>query len=460
MPTTQSKYLRGTLNLILISIAILALMHPAIINGFPLVYSDSGTYIASAKSGTIPVDRPMVYSIFLNLTSLDVSLWITLIFQSVILVYLMYLLLNNVFGISYSLQWTTGMLIILSFSTGVSNYTSQLMPDIFAGWMILSLSILLFGKGIRITTKIWLWVIFVVSVTSHFSVLLSATLLILLLISYNLFREKLNTKTNYLLLILTVVSWLTIPVINKYYGGKFAVSRCKNVSLMARLVETGIVGEYLNEYCAAENYSLCQFRDSLPSFGYMFAWEPASPLYQGECLDKSWDNCWIEKDKEYGELIRDIVLSPKYVAKLISVSLRDTYRQLIDFKIGVLVPMKEQSAPYSTIEIYYPQHLEAYRHADQFGRILYFTTIGQIQKWLVIISFMGLWVILIFFRRLFPYKKLLYFAGVVIAGVTVNAAVCSSFSTVVDRYQARVVWLLPLLFLVFLVVKVTAKKEI
>jgi hypothetical protein len=41
------------------------------------------------------------------------------------------------------------------------------------------------------------------------------------------------------------------------------------------------------------------------------------------------------------------------------------------------------------------------------------------------------------------------FAGLVIAGVMLNAAVCGVLSGIFDRYQARVVWLVPLLALVW-----------
>jgi len=37
------------------------------------------------------------------------------------------------------------------------------------------------------------------------------------------------------------------------------------------------------------------------------------------------------------------------------------------------------------------------------------------------------------------------FAGLVVLGVLTNALVCGALSTPYDRYQARVVWLLPLL---------------
>lgn len=227
---------------------------------------------------------------------------------------------------------------------------------------------------------------------------------------------------------------------------------------MARLVETGVVKEFLTERCAEKDYSLCAYRDSLPAYGYLFAWEPTSPLYKGPCWGTGWGNCWIEKDEEYGVLIRDIISSPKYLKKLFVISLKDTYRQLLDFKIGVLVPMKEQSAPFETIQTFYPQHLKAYKSGNQYNRILYFNLISKIQHVFVIIGLVIIPLILIWnFRRTKYLQQLYLLTSVILVGVVVNAAVCSSLSTVVDRYQSRVIWLIPFLLVLSVCVLISRK---
>lgn len=442
-----------------IFIAVAALMSPAIINGFPLVYSDSGTYIAAAKTNSIPVDRPIVYSLFLNISSLDLSLWITILIQSLILVYLFYLLFTQVFEVKHSYAWICGLSVLLSLTTSVANYSSQLMPDIFAAWMPLAIFILLFGKNLKIAVKIFLWTVFILSVTSHFSILVTETLLIIFILTSNIFKKILPAGKNYLLITLVLAGWITIPLINVAYGEKFSVSRCKNVSLMARLVETGVVAEYLNEYCPDKSYSLCTYKDSLPKYGYLFAWEPTSPLYKGPCWDTGWGNCWIEKDAKYGILIRDIVSSPKYLKKLIRISLTDTYRQLIDFKIGVLVPMTEQSAPYGTIKSFYPYHLKGYTNASQFKQILYFRTTSKIQNIIVILSLFLIPIILIMLYRQRRSKNIFLFSALVCMSIILNAAVCSSLSTVVDRYQSRIIWLIPFLLMTSVAVLLQAKTK-
>ncbi len=445
-------------NVSLTLMAVLALMSPAIINGFPLVYSDSGTYIAAAQTNSIPVDRPIIYSLFLNITSLNVSLWITIFVQCLILVYLFSLLLTNIFEVKHKYAWICGLSILLSLTTSVANYSSQLMPDIFAAWMPLVVFILLFGKKLKTAVKIFLWIVFIFSVTSHFSILVTATLLIIFILVFNIFKKILPLHKNYLLITMVFAGWITIPIINAAYGEKFSVSRCKNVTLMARLVETGVVTEYLNEHCAEKSYSLCNYKDSLPAYGYMFAWEPTSPLYRGECLKSGWDNCWIEKDAGYGLLIHDIITSPKYLKKLIRISLKDTYLQLKDFKIGVLVPMAENSAPYETIKSFYPHQLKGYTNASQFRQILYYNTTSKIQIVLVILSLLLIPLILIsLHRQKIQSRNILHFTTIICLAIILNAAVCSSLSTVVDRYQSRVIWLIPFLLTILVIIHFQSK---
>jgi len=61
----------------------------ALYDNYPIVTSDSGTYISCAFNRQIPTDRPVFYSWFLRLSSLGHSLWLTVLAQSLILAYLL-----------------------------------------------------------------------------------------------------------------------------------------------------------------------------------------------------------------------------------------------------------------------------------------------------------------------------------------------------------------------------------
>ena len=46
--------------------AALLLLSVPVLNGYPLVYSDTGTYLRTAFEGYVPPDRPVWYGLFLR----------------------------------------------------------------------------------------------------------------------------------------------------------------------------------------------------------------------------------------------------------------------------------------------------------------------------------------------------------------------------------------------------------
>src|SRR5207247_6774608 len=51
-------------------------------NGYPVLFSDSGTYIHSGFDGFVPWDRPIAYGLFIKYVSLQKSLWLVVYFQA------------------------------------------------------------------------------------------------------------------------------------------------------------------------------------------------------------------------------------------------------------------------------------------------------------------------------------------------------------------------------------------
>jgi hypothetical protein len=64
-------------------------------NGYPLVYSDTGMYIASGLKEFVPVERPVGYGLFIKLFSFNYSLWFVTVFQNLITAYILYELLKS-----------------------------------------------------------------------------------------------------------------------------------------------------------------------------------------------------------------------------------------------------------------------------------------------------------------------------------------------------------------------------
>jgi hypothetical protein len=440
---------------------VLTLIYPAIMNHFPMVYSDSGTYIAAAFTKHLPVDRPIGYSVFLLATSLHVSVWLTIIAQALIVFYVLFIYMRDILNKNNPVLWTSFIIILLSFLTALPNFTSQLMPDFFTGLTILSVGYILFKKTSKKTTEIILSLIFVISVIGHFSnLLLSIILIILVLLIHWIFRKWLlfNPRGIKLSVIWIVFSFLLIRSINLSYGSGFAMARAGNVMPMARMIEMGIVKDYLDENCDKKNYSLCAYKDSLPKQAFVFLWDFNSAFYKGGCTKFGWGDCWIEKNDEYGNLMMHILSKPKFFTRYLKEVMVGTSNQLLDFDAGALNPMQTGTPPYGGMETVFPKELEAYKKAKQYTHSLEFNVENKIQKIVVAGSFALLILLLILpsvgkrIRKRFGSLILIVFCGILF-----NAMICASLSSVVNRYQGRVIWLLP--FVIFMMLFAIIEKK-
>ena len=134
------KFKKYLIALFLLSICFV-LIWPALYNGYPLVYSDTGTYIAAGYTKEVPVDRPIIYCLFVRHMSLSHSLWFVLIAQVILVVYVIYMLVRR-FAVKNVLLLSTLIVLVLSFTTSISTYTSQIMPDIFSALSIIGMALL------------------------------------------------------------------------------------------------------------------------------------------------------------------------------------------------------------------------------------------------------------------------------------------------------------------------------
>ena len=116
------------LNIILFVGSVLVTIAPAFSNGYPLLFPDSGTYLVSGHTGTVPIDRSLSY-----------SAWLVIIAQSIIYNYLVFLLIKKLVQPHRPFLVLFIIGVIMSIFSGVGYYTSLVIADIFTVISILSL---------------------------------------------------------------------------------------------------------------------------------------------------------------------------------------------------------------------------------------------------------------------------------------------------------------------------------
>ncbi len=418
--------------LIFVFLGALCLMLDAFCNGFPIVYSDTSTYIASGLELETPFDRPITYGLFLRFFSLNgLSLWFVIFFQTLILSYLIFMMVRLVTGEKLFLKSGLLAIIILSLFSGVSWTVSQLMPDIFTAVALLCITLILLGTFTR-KTLIFLYFLFFISVAMHISHILLFGLILTALFSL---KKYVLLKKNYpnrnmqitVLFLLTIVSVLTMGS---------AISKSKNAFFMGAMIEHGIVQSYLSDNCGTRQYKLCAYKDSLPDRAYKFLWNEKSPFYK--------IGGWKETKNEFNEIIVGTLTQPKYIKMHIKESLKATLQQLSQFSIGEgNGSFMEGTLLHDRVKKYFPGDLNSYNSSKQnqskLGLLNFLNSLFPI---VIVLSLLLLLFLFIKYTKIINrYIKII--TGIFFICILLNAWDCGTFANAINRLGCKMIWLIP-----------------
>jgi hypothetical protein len=418
----------------------LILCFTAFYNLYPLLYPDTGGYILSGYGDLITKDRPMFYGWFLRHTSMYETLWFTVIIQGMTVSYVLFESIKAVTKTSKPFALYFFCLLVLVCFTGISVNVSMLIPDFFTPVVILSLFLLIFAHESTWTTRILTFFIFAFSVsshTSHLPIVFGAMGLFTLAIFVKWRRTKeIVYRIKHLLVTWTsiIVVSFSVPLSNYFLINSFSLSTTSHVFFMHKLHETGILTEYMNEYCGKRSYELCKYNGQIP---WDFLWDPASPLYK--------TGGWENSELEYKRMIKDILNTPKYRKRYIVKSLVNSCKVFFSFDIDNPGRQDENSAPYQPIQKYFNHSIYEFWSASQQSGRLNFNLMSHFQTLLYLGSL--LFVVPLLVLRRFRQKisrPALWFAFFVLAGMFCNALVSGFLASMSTRFQNRVCWLLPL----------------
>lgn len=431
-------------------------LFPVFFNGYALFYSDSALYIlasnlfgALSHSESMPYLSGIGYAWFIRIVAWRTTLYLVVFAQALILNILIYQSLKVLLPETKILKFHFPIIIILSLFSSMGWTVSQLMPDIFTSYLVLSIFLLYAWNKKSPGMYIFLSILIISSILSHLTNITISVLMIgFLFIAFLITRPERKDlivfiKKSIVIVALIFTSLLILKGFNNKYYNYPGLSPTSQIFFVARLMDTGFMPEFLEEKCAEESYDMCMFKGHLPVSYEDFLWNPNSVFNK----TGGWN---INEHEEYGRIIRDVLTSPKYLGKFLYNCGMHSLSQLKTFEIGdgLTIVYNKESAQYQTATRHFDKRefREDYLNSKQTQGILRFDTVNLINYILLIISVLIiLWTLVI---SKFD-KNMILFTLIIIGSFIINAAATSSLSSVFNRFQSRVTWLIPLLACIY-----------
>jgi hypothetical protein len=429
----------------------LMLAWPALFNGFPLLYPDSMTYLADGPTVARAVflhrfsDYYGVRSFFYSLGILpfhwNLSAWPIVALQCLLVAWVIWLVVRSIEPRSTAVRYLILML-FLSALTSAGWYASFIMPDILGPVLYLAVYLLVFAPDtLSRAERLALYPIAVWSIASHATHLLLAAGLCLPIamvaaLPWRLFdrrpiRQRLWAAGE-IATILAVAAALQFAL-HGYLYGKPSLNGERPPYLTARIIADGPGRWYLQKNCPQANLVLCGHLQDLSDDPDDFLWDPDGVYAQvsGNEQDQ------ISKE----EMPFVLATLRAYPAQQFARSAANFQQQLLAFGLYGFDPSPWILSEFSTV---LPGARSSYLRSRQARDALPLDLLTDIQ-FLVVIASLGAIVGLVplLWRRHSP--RLAGLSLLIVSTVVVNALVAGVLSVVDDRYQCRVIWLIPLL---------------
>lgn len=414
------------------------LLWPAFLNGYPLLFSDSGAFLHQTLGPLMIWDKPWIYGPFLHLFHWRITLWGPVLAQGVILSWLLWLVQRALRGRATPAAHL-GLAAGLALATTAPFSAALLMPDIFAPVVVLCLFLLGCGRGALSTAEAAaVGIIGAVAIASHLSHLPLAAALVLLI---GVLTWRLRPLLRAALPLLAAV--LLLLGTNWVGHGRPALSPHGATFLLARLIADGPAARTIAAACPERGWYLCAWAGRLPADSDEFLWSPDSPVNRdAEGRPRFLGGALLSAEAR--EILAETLRREPLAVAL--AMLRNAGRQLLLVAAGDTLPPEHFAAAVEPrIREGFPAREASVFAAGLQARGLLAQAVAPIlpvAPWVVlaaaVLSPWVLWRTLAAGRR-----QAAAFLLMVLVALAANALATGGLSKPHLRYQARIAWLLP-----------------
>lgn len=414
------------------------LIWPAFLNGYPLLFSDSGAFLAQTVVPLMIWDKPWIYGPFAWVFHQHVSLWGTILAQGVILSHLVWLL-ARVLGSA-----TPGRHMLLcaglALITTAPWSTALVMPDVMTPMAVLCAGLLGWGwADLSRRERAWLLVLGSVATASHLS---NLPVIFALLVLAGLLRVGWAGCLRVAAPLLGAV--LLLLGTNLVGHGRLALSPYGSTFLLARLIADGPAARTIAAECPGAGWYLCAFAGQLPTDSDLFLWSAESAVNRRPDGSAIFLGGMLLAPEASAIIARTLRREPWAV---LTGGLGNALRQLGMIRIGdTLTPaFLDHTVRPRLVQAFPAWEVRGFDQGLQVAGLLperaaaFTWPLPWLPLLAVPVLLLGWWR-----AHVAGDRRRLGLLLCLLVGVSANALATGALSGVYDRYQARIAWLLPL----------------
>ena len=424
---------------------------PALYNGFPLLFPDTEAYMKVAYGHSWTLDRSGFYGLFMKPAALMfpgvVGPWLVIVAQCSITAAILLMAVRQLAPGASSIV-ALSIIALCCVLTSVAWHSAQLMPDTFAGPLVLSVWLAASRDFDRPGTAL-LWLATAFMALTHYTYLgIAAVTAATTIAACKWFGASFKEVAKRALAagaMLAAVIGIHLAT-NGLLVDRWAVSPTGSWFLFARLNEDGLVPLWLDRHCGKDAPAdLCEIRSSLPRDSQELLWSKTSPFYPHIHGQIGSAEYWRWMDM-LGIATRGSI--SEHPLKFASSTIEATGRQLVSY--AVLDDKCPRVCHSPAFIRFNPAVADDIRNSRQLQKTidkgLIRPVVGSATSLALLLLLPFLW---------YACRKRDKDAIILLCAVTMsliaNAAMAGALSDVQDRYQSRIVWIVPFVELLLLV---------
>ena len=309
--------------------------------------------------------------------------------------------------------------LVLVAGSNIAFYSSELMPDILAAWLVaIPMILVLRGGQVRPAAAILLLAAATFATMAHYAHIPLAAIMGVAVFIWAWSRGwRMTAILAQVPLALTLAFNLLLSAALPGGGGP-SIAPARYPILLARAIEDGVAVRYLEAHCDEDRFAICDVYDTFPKNVYDTLWDNETGLTHIAMPAQS----RAIADQELPLLWQVFLFDPLAQTRALVANMAD---QVVRFGLGDVFEARSFDVAPETLSF----HVET-------PRPRWFEVAAGIQY--VTVGLAALALVVAWPRMTRPMRGMVAMGAL---GLLANAAICGGLSVPTDRYQGRIVWL-------------------